>query len=1005
MLAGVTVLTWFRGFLLYHWDTVFPFNPSAMIGAFFWPWSDLVTTGTPILSNHTLPYFALVYFLHDLLGLSVLDSQVSVYYLLLVMGGASMYVFFLKQSIVQSKQSKELRFGALASAIVYMFNPYSMIETWMVFSLEAFLYATLPLFLLLFQKGLEQSARDRIDWKVIAGLAGVTVFAAPILGVPAFSIPALIGLAIFYALWLLHPEHLRKWKGSARFVTLTVFSLFAVNIWWIYPTIILYGTQLARAGGASYGATGFADLLSNGVHTDYFNLFRLVGMPPLYNSVNYPHYNFAWMYQNFFPITLISVLLPSIAFLGLILRGSTVSQHSRLFAAVCIVGLIPIAAGLQPPFGNLLTWIALNIPALSVLFRDPYQKFGFWLPLAYSFLIGASFSVLARRGHRREHRDEYQTLPDRPTWSRRRVVVLSIILLLITSGYVWPMFTGDVIPTETPSLPSARIEIPEYYYQAAAWLQSQQGTYRILSVPEDQILQSSAWAHGYAATDILRYLTGASIISTNPQVPGLDTFQHGLYAYISSGGANISKILKLLDVRFVLLRMDAGFYPTLTQPANITQLRAYFEYQPDLTESKQFGSLLFFEVKDYGPRVFAASQIFTPSQLNGIGWDLADYAGGWQTNSLNESNRGSLLSLTFRSPGSYSYGYLTTSQALNISTVSYPYIKANFSSSSNAALLLCVDLANQTSICLTALSSGNATSYLGNHYSSARPTTNTYDLSELTSRVKNLDVFVTNSPNPISQSNATVSIYGLTFESYIGQPEDYLREIAQQNQSPGLFAIVDSYNIANQGPTNYSPSAVSYSQLDPMDYEVQITNASSSFMLILGETFDPLWHLAGSPPFDPSMVVHVMVDGFANGWLIRTPGSFSVSIVYGPGRAVLWAYAASLVSGSILTAVAVLPAISRARCRGKATNSSPELVPPSGPRPLASPQDMSFRLWISIGILVLVSATIVSAVGWELVGNLTAITAYFIFVLGIMLVFAHYVRHGRNGRPTLPSQT
>src|SRR5438309_914905 len=116
MLTGITISTWFRGFLIYHWDTVFPFNPSAMMRAFFWPWSDLISTGTPILSNHTLPYFALVYFLHDLLGLSLLNSQISIYYLLLVMGGAATYLFFLGQSIDKTRRSKELGFGALASA-------------------------------------------------------------------------------------------------------------------------------------------------------------------------------------------------------------------------------------------------------------------------------------------------------------------------------------------------------------------------------------------------------------------------------------------------------------------------------------------------------------------------------------------------------------------------------------------------------------------------------------------------------------------------------------------------------------------------------------------------------------------------------------------------------------------------------------------------------------------------------------------------------------------------
>src|SRR2546427_545873 len=437
-LAGLAVLTWFRGFLLYHWDTIFPFNPTIMIQAFYWPWSDLISTGTPVLGNVSLPYFALAYMLESVLGLSALGSQISIYYLLFIIGGASMYLFFVGQSGAFSTLSRKLRFGAVASSLVYMFNPYAMVYIWMVFSQEAYLYSTLPLLLLLFQRGLEKSARGVIDWKVITVLAGVTLFATPALGIPAFSIPVLIGFAMFYLLWLLPRDHMGRWKDSIRFVSLVGLSLFCISLWWIYPTIFLYGTQLTRASGASQGS-GIPDLISNSVHTNYFNVFRLLGMFPLYNSMRYPHYDFAWMYQDFFPMMLISILVPVIAFLGLIQRRSIVQQHSRLFAALCIVGVVPLSTGLQPPFGGLFEWGALNIPAFSVLFRDPYQKFGFWLPFGYSFLIGAWLSSLGGRGTRGVKRNGSRFLLARRKWSHGRVVFSGIALILITSVYVWPM--------------------------------------------------------------------------------------------------------------------------------------------------------------------------------------------------------------------------------------------------------------------------------------------------------------------------------------------------------------------------------------------------------------------------------------------------------------------------------------------------------------------------------------------------------------------------------------
>jgi len=143
---------------------------------------------------------------------------------------------------------------------------------------------------------------------------------------------------------------------------------------------------------------------------------------------------------------------------------------------------------------------------------------------------------------------------------------------LLTAGYSWPMFTGDVVPEQTSTVPSARIQLPDYYYQAASWLQSQGGNFRILSLPQDQILQSSNWTHGYGGQDILRFLTGDSIISTDAQQPDANAAQDGVYNYIYNGGENVSRILRVLDVRFVLLRLDARFYPTLTQSANLTRL-------------------------------------------------------------------------------------------------------------------------------------------------------------------------------------------------------------------------------------------------------------------------------------------------------------------------------------------------------------------------------------------------------------------------------------------------
>src|SRR2546427_3434273 len=250
LIAGSAIIVWFRGLVLYFWDTTFPFNPPAAMTSYFWPWSDLISTGVPLVGNYALPYFGVVYFFHNLLGFSFLVTQVCLYYLLFEMGGISMYFLFLRQVVPRFGHSAEARLGALAASLVYMFNPYWMVYLWQSFSLEAFLYATLPVILFLFQRGLSNASSFRNNLRTIFALAAVTLLAAPAIGIPAFSIPLIIGLALFYLCWLGTRNNAKNRLASTRFVFLAVLSLVVVHLWWIYPESLSYGSQLVRAASA-----------------------------------------------------------------------------------------------------------------------------------------------------------------------------------------------------------------------------------------------------------------------------------------------------------------------------------------------------------------------------------------------------------------------------------------------------------------------------------------------------------------------------------------------------------------------------------------------------------------------------------------------------------------------------------------------------------------------------------------------------------------------------------
>jgi hypothetical protein len=181
---------------------------------------------------------------------------------------------------------------------------------------------------------------------------------------------------------------------------------------------------------------------------------------------------------------------------------------------------------------------------------------------------------------------------------------------------------------------------------------------------------------------------------------------------------------------------------------------------------------------------------------------------------------------------------------------------------------------------------------MGNHYSSIDRTTLTYDMSNVPGLIQSFDLFVTNAPDTSSQSNATVHVYGLTFESFLGLPRDYVRTLADSGMDPHSYVIVDKSNAPQEGGRNASP-VVTFDQLSPVQYKVQVTNATGLFVLVLDETFDPLWQLNGNPTVVAG-AHHILADGFANGWIISASGSFGFTIDYGPRQSFLAAYYLSL---------------------------------------------------------------------------------------------------------------
>jgi hypothetical protein len=88
------------------------------------------------------------------------------------------------------------------------------------------------------------------------------------------------------------------------------------------------------------------------------------------------------------------------------------------------------------------------------------------------------------------------------------------------------------------------------------------------------------------------------------------------------------------------------------------------------------------------------------------------------------------------------------------------------------------------------------------------------------------------------------------------------------------------YPFPNNPPKILSDPVVTYSVVSPIFYEVNVQNAKVPFVLVFGNTFDSGWQLG----YDGPAAEHLLVYGFANGWLINKTGSFNLQIYYAPQR-------------------------------------------------------------------------------------------------------------------------
>jgi hypothetical protein len=533
---GIISITWFKGsYLIDGLDRSFPPDRIAYFMRGFYAWDIFQLGGNSARTLAGLFPTNIFLYVTELAGISLVNAEKLWFYLLFVSAGFSMY--FLSTTVYRGKYYWLV---GLVSALFFMFNPYTIISI----VPQMWLYIIfLPLILGLFIKGL----RENRGIKYIFGFCLIWVFTVTSdYTNPKFLLFDLIPLFLYLILYLLFYRGKAVLKRALGFTGLLSVIWCGLNAFWLIPTVSSLGDIIASPQSA-YAAIGTSRLSNYALASAPLSgSFRLLGFWSL--DANYMGVPYAYWAQTYDTALFIAIgfLIPIIAFAFLIRRPTNLKRF--FFVILAIIGLF-IMNGVLPPSGLVNTFLANHIPLWVDVFSSPYMFGGIYVSIAFAFLVGSSIPDLLesklfkkafsfRKGH------------------LFKCILAGSIVFLIVGLYAFPLWDGEVIYPGNDLIASNRYQIPSYYNDAKAWLQTDSSDFRIFSLPYSIVGYGAYnWLPaGFNGPDPTEVLLGHSLIA------GLAGQGLGLEAAIglvNGSGIGVAKVLALMNVKYVVVHNDA----------------------------------------------------------------------------------------------------------------------------------------------------------------------------------------------------------------------------------------------------------------------------------------------------------------------------------------------------------------------------------------------------------------------------------------------------------------
>ena len=581
------VFIWFiNGYIMGSGESGLPFyNLSRQFNFTKFSWAPPALGNSIASTLGAIPFYWFFSKLESL-GISGSVNEAILFFLTFSVSGFSM--FFLTHELFPKLQNKYL----ILSVLFYWFNPFSLVNVWNRFLYSHMLFwAFLPLFCFLFIRGI--LARKYI-FSILASLS--TFLFSYALSSPAFSILTIL-LALIIFLFFIIIE--KKYKFFLiKYLALTITSFIFFNFWWISQFFIMF-IQPQEA------------FFTNSLINTNNNLLTFVSLSKeLGNLIYITRLAHKVYFMNESPVLAIFGFFVPIVIFITIYRNR--KERNILFCAYLFVITLFLIKGSEPPFGEVSKCLFERISVLQV-FRNPFEKIGFLLPLSAAPIFAYGISDLA-------------TL----TTKLKRVVFLSLAFGGVIILWGFPFWTKTAV--------SYDVEVPQYYQKADEFLSRESGAFRFLSLPIDGEGITYTWEKPYSGVELSSTLFSTSNISFNTALPFYSSFVDELTKYEIDKG--ILNFIPFFSGKYIVLRDDIDFMKRgMANPEVIKKIFNEWEREGLVNKKFEDGKLRIYEVdKDLiWTKIYVADELFFSN-----GKDLSDLV------SISPNFPHSKLAVTYR---------------------------------------------------------------------------------------------------------------------------------------------------------------------------------------------------------------------------------------------------------------------------------------------------------------------------------------------------------------------